>query len=281
MSVMPSEMSWIPLAAAGVQAGGSLLGGFIGAGAQAATNAQQFQQAEMLFNQQQASIPAAQIQSEQNAWAMRRSAYQETMKDMKDAGLNPILAANLGATGAPGMPVSMASGSAPGMVSPGSAMAAGITSAANAARTYSDMKVALQAADTAASQEKLNQATEALTQKQQEKTDQDTRVGKATERLTDAAALTKVSEAAANYAAANSANAMARVNTRVAEDTERFGDSPISKAVGGLLRMLSTATGVPSSARTVPAQPAWSGSVNGGPTKPFSAPLIEFKRKEW
>lgn len=273
-------MAWVPLAAAGIQAGGSLLGGMLGQAGQSAANAQQWQQNLTMFDMQQRSIPAAQLQAQDWQQMMRGTAYQESMRDMKAAGLNPILAAGSGATATPGGGIGSTSGSGGQVGNAGAAMGAGVTSAAGAARTYAETKAVLQNADTASAQEDLNKASTKLADKQSTKTDQDTATSKSAERLNDAAALTKVADAAASFANANSANATARVNTRVAEDTERFGDSPISKAVGGLLRMLNTGVrSVPNSATALekvgitppstPAPPVYRRGPDGRPITDF------------
>lgn len=271
-------MAWAPIAAAGIQAGGSLLGGMLGAAGQSASNAQQFANQEVLFDQQQAKDWAMFNESKRYATEMSNTAWQRGVADMKAAGINPILAANLGGASSP--QVSGSSGSAPTAVMPGNvgaAMGAGLAQASQSATQYLANKNTVAQTEKTDADTGVAKANEDLVKKQGTKTDQDTATSKAAENLNNANSLKAVADAAAAYANANSANAMARVNTRVAEDTERFGDSSISKAVGGFMRMIGTAArgGVgPSAKQTVPGVPAGGGETN--------LPLnITIRPKQW
>lgn len=130
-------MEWLPLLAAGVQAGGSLLGGMIGSSGQQNINAQQVALAreQMAFQEHMSS-----------------TAYQRGMADMKAAGLNPILAANLGGASSP-------VGAMPTLGNPGSFMQQGIQSAAGAAGTFNATKMAMAQSEKDSSQTDLNKAS--------------------------------------------------------------------------------------------------------------------------
>lgn len=274
-------MAWAPIIAAGIQAGGSLLGGMLGASGQSAANAQAFQQSEMLFGQQQTANQHFLDQQQGYNTLMSNTAYQRSMEDMRLAGLNPILAAggnvtNIGSGGSASGP----NIGAPPVGNPGAAMGAGVSSAAQMGQRLAEIKAINAQAGKDDSATDLNKASEKLVEKQGVKTDQETSTSKSAENLNNATALNKVAENALMMANANSANAQARVNTRIAEDTERFGDSTISKTVGALFRMLGTGSrivGATPNSATSPApprdmRPGVPGSPVFGPTTKWNTP---------
>jgi hypothetical protein len=231
------------LLGAGLSAGANILGGMMGQQGQQATNANQmamFQQ-QMNFNNQQEKI------ARDDRWAFAGSAYQRAAGDLQAAGLNRILALGSPASSAPGGGTSAPG--APQLGNPGAHLGAGVASAGQAASIAAQIKQTQAMTGKDTSQTDLNKASEKLVEKQGARTDQETSTSKSAENLNNATTLNKVFEGALMRANANSANAVARLNTRVAEDTERFGDSNISKAIGGVLRIINTGKGaIPSSA---------------------------------
>lgn len=265
----------------GMQAGGSLLGGMIGSAGQAAANAQNWQNQMTMFDMQQRSIPAAQLQAQDWNQMMRSTAYQHTMEDMRKAGLNPILAASLGPTGSAGSPAMMTPGSAPQMGNVGAPMGAGVASASQAAQSAAATKVALTQADKDTSQTKLNDASTGLTKANEtlageatKRTTQETATSAATEdaqKAQAAAARAQAAVAAANVGLilqqTNSATSQARIDQKTAEDVERFGvprNESIPQFIGRVLR--GQAPPQPSSAKTV---------------TPSTGSSIEIKPKDW
>lgn len=239
-------MDWLTpglgsLISGGIQAATGLFGGMLGQSGQAATNAQQMS----MFNQSMNFNHNERIDAQNFSKEMAETQYQRTVTDMRKAGLNPILALGFGGSSPSSSGASIGTG--PSLGNPGSSMQAGLTSAGQAAAVAAQTKVALTQADKDSSQTDLNKASEDLAKKQGVRTDQDTATAKSAEELNKAAtirthaeSMNKVFEGELMKANANSANAVARVNTRIAEDTERFGDSQWSKAIGGVLRILQT-----------------------------------------
>lgn len=171
------------IASGALQGGSGLLGGILGSEGQSATNS-----AMMAFNAQQAQI--------NRDWQtqMSNTAYQRGMADMKAAGLNPILAANLGGATTPGGgPASVSLGN------PGSFMQSGVTAAGSALQTAANTKTALTQANKDQSQVELNKSSTDYTRSN---TELNQKLGVKTEAETETTKA-NAEAARANAAAAN------------------------------------------------------------------------------
>lgn len=150
--------------------GSSLLGGMFGRQGQEAANA-----AQMNFNSYQSQL--------NREWQehMASTGYARAMTDMRNAGLNPILAASLGPSiGAGGSAASATLGNA------GAFMGAGVSSAGQAVRQGIDATEGLSRSRKDITQGDVNKATVDYTNAQQLKAVQDTATSKAHERQADA-----------------------------------------------------------------------------------------------
>lgn len=169
------DLGWGSVLAAGIGAGGSLLGGMIGASGQAGTNAQQ-----MAMFQQQMDFNRVEAQKNRD-WQQQMSstAYQRSMADMRAAGLNPILAAGGGGASTPGGGAGSIGGG-PSLGNPGEYMGAGVSSAAGAAARKLELDQVQANTDLAKQTEVNKKAEEALTQQLNKKAAEDTAVSAAT-----------------------------------------------------------------------------------------------------
>lgn len=210
------DLAFATLASGALSAGSGLAGGLFGSAGQAATNERQ-----MSFNSYQAQL--------QREWQehMSSTAYVRAMTDMRNAGLNPILAANLGGASAGG-----GSAASVNLGNPGAFMQEGIHSAGEAVNRAVQTKVGLTQANKDQSQVDLNKATTSYTESNQQlnaqlekKAVQDTATSAA--QAANALAQSRAADAAAGLSNANAANAVTqnRIITREAEDAEKYGHS--------------------------------------------------------
>lgn len=152
-------LTMLALGSSVLGAGANIFGGILGANSQASVNAQQ-----MAFNSYQAQL------NREFQERMSSTAYVRAMTDMRNAGLNPILAANLGGASTP----SGSAASAGSLGNPGELLSKGISSAGQLGQRFADLKATMTQAEKDASQVPLNETNAVLNQA-------NTAVSKATE----------------------------------------------------------------------------------------------------
>lgn len=138
---------WETLIGAGISAAASLAGGALSSSGASANNA-----AMMQFNSQEAQ--------KNRDWQekMSNSAYQRAMQDMRQAGLNPILAYQQGGASSP----SGSSASVSSLENTMEGLGKGVSSAGQLARNVADLEQIRANTATTTTQGELNKTTQAL-----------------------------------------------------------------------------------------------------------------------
>lgn len=235
------DLAIMGIAASAASAGGNLLGGLLGQSGQNAANAMQAQ-----FNANQ-SFQQMMFQER-----MRNTAYQVAMYDMKQAGLNPILAAGTGGAAVP-------SGSA-ASISPGNAgefLGRGVSNAAQFGQRFADFQATMTQAAKDASTVPVNQTMTRLQ-------DAQTGVAKATEAAKYQEAATSAAQAGyyvsqtgladqnkANAAITNAilasdamtAKSRAAITQAEQENKEKWGTGWLGSIIGDTMRSGRTIAG--------------------------------------